>query len=92
MGKDSIRKGFSSKVINASEIGQFKYCSVAWYLQKIGHKPNSEFINQGILKHKKLGETIENTKIDLRKSNLLNLIGYILVIIAIFILFFEVVI
>lgn len=86
------KKRFNSKVINASEIGEFQYCSISWFLKKQGYKPESDFIDQGIIKHKKLGETIDITRRNLKKSRLLNLLGFILLALGFFILVFEVII
>jgi len=80
-----------NSVISASEIGQFQYCSVSWYLQKKGYKPDSDFIDKGLKKHQDLGRIIDKTNINVKKSNYLALAGYILLILAIIILFFEVI-
>lgn len=92
MDNTNRKRQSNSKVINASEIGQFNYCSISWYLQKKGYKPESFHMDQGILEHKKLGETIDNTEKDLRKSKFFMIAGNILLIIAIIIFVFEVLI
>lgn len=37
--------------IRASEIGQYYFCSMAWYLQRRGIKPESPHILNGLEKH-----------------------------------------
>lgn len=78
------------EVISASEIGQFCYCSIAWYLQKQGFKPNSELLVIGEKKHDEIGRIIKKTEKNMVKSKILALIGYIVLFLSIFILIFEV--
>lgn len=47
-------------ILKASEIGQFTYCSVAWYLQRQGYKPESPLLDRGLEKHVDLGEQIDS--------------------------------
>ena len=47
-------------VLKASEIGQFTYCSVAWYLQRQGYKPESPLLDRGLEKHIDLGDKIDS--------------------------------
>lgn len=47
-------------VLKASEIGQFTYCSVAWYLQRQGYKPESPLLDRGLEKHIDLGDQIDS--------------------------------
>lgn len=46
-------------IIKASEVAQFCYCSVAWYLQRKGYQPESPSLEFGIETHKNLGTQIE---------------------------------
>ncbi len=78
------------EVISASEIGQFCYCSIAWYLQKQGFKPNSEFLEVGQKKHNELGQLIKKTELKTLKSKIIAVIGYIFLFFSIFLIFFEV--
>ena len=80
-----------NSVISASEIGQFQYCSVSWYLQKKGYKPDTAFMDLGLKKHQDLGKIIDKTNIKVKKSNYLALTGYILMALAIIVLLFEVI-
>lgn len=78
-------------VISASEIGQYHYCSMAWYLQKCGYEPKSPSLDNGIKKHVQLGEIIDYTQTNIKKSKLLAVIGYLLLAIVILIVIFEVI-
>jgi len=81
----------NSNVISASEIGQYEYCSVGWFLQKKGYKPDSPHLEKGLEKHRELGKIIQKTEKIHRKSNIFAKIGYILFVIAISIIVFEVI-
>jgi len=83
--------GNKNSVISASEIGQYEYCSNAWFLQKKGYKPDSVFLEKGLEKHKELGLTINKTEKDLEKSNIFAIIGYLLLIITFLIIITEVI-
>ena len=79
-----------NNVISASEIGQYCYCSISWYLQKQGFKPNSEFLDLGQEKHNELGRIIKNAERKMLKSRIIGVIGYIFLFFSILILIFEV--
>jgi hypothetical protein len=38
--------------ITASEIGEFAYCSRAWYLKRCGEEPQSPHLEEGVAFHK----------------------------------------
>ena len=80
-----------NNVITASEIGQYEYCSNAWFLQKKGYKPESIYLKRGVDKHKELGNTINKTEKSLKKSNVFATIGYLLLGLAFLIILFEVI-
>ena len=81
----------NSEIIRASEIGQFFFCSISWYLYKCGYKPNSPNLDIGIKKHENLGRIIELSENRSKKSKTFAVAGYSIFIIGIFIVFFEVV-
>ena len=56
------RQSSTSSIIRASDIGQYCFCSIAWYLQKMGHRPDSEAIKRGTQEHHKLGLQMESFK------------------------------
>jgi len=43
------------KAISASEISQYVYCPVSWYLKRSGVRPQSPGLQRGIAEHKKAG-------------------------------------
>jgi hypothetical protein len=79
-------------IISASEIGQYHYCSVAWYLQKCGYEPKSPMLDIGIKKHFELGKVIDYTQANIRKTRAISIIGYLLLIIGVLIFIFEAII
>ena len=48
----------NSDVITASEIAQYAYCPISWYLKRSGCQPNTPSMIAGIEKHAKVGEKI----------------------------------
>lgn len=91
--KDTQQTRFrQSNVINASEIGQYHFCSVAWYLQRKGYKPESPMLDIGTKKHVELGGVIDHTTKNAKKSRVFALVGYLLLAIAVFVLLFEAII
>jgi hypothetical protein len=89
MGQKKIQ--LSKKVISASEIGQYNYCSVAWFLQRCGCEPSSKYLDAGVKAHIELGTILDYTKQNTTKSKILSYIGYILLIIGLLFFLFEVV-
>ena len=75
----------SLDIIRASEIGQYCYCSIAWYLQKCGFKPKSQSLERGIKKHEELGNIIELTKKSDKKSKSIEIVGYLILILGLLI-------
>jgi hypothetical protein len=90
--RERIKKTYFkiTDIISASEIGQYQYCSIAWYLQKKGYKPLSPKLEIGIKKHIKLGKIIEVTQKKVKKSMVFALAGYLMLILSILILIIEV--
>lgn len=80
-----------TNIIRASEIGQFCYCSIAWYLQKCGYKPKSPMLEIGIKKHEDLGKIVESTQDISKKSRVFAIVGYSILIFGILIILFEVI-
>jgi hypothetical protein len=78
-------------IISASEIGQFHYCSISWYLQRCGYKPKSESIERGYEQHKKLGVTLDHVNKSLKKSKIIALLGFILLFLSLLFFLLEVV-
>ena len=78
-------------VISASEIGQYQYCSVAWYLQKCGYQPKSPKLEIGAKKHEDLGKIMDYTQANIKKSRALAIAGYSILVVGILILLLEVI-
>ena len=81
----------NTDILNASEIGQYHYCSIAWHLQKCGYEPQSLLLDAGTKKHAELGRIIDDTQKNLRKSRVFATIGYLLLLITFIIFILEVV-
>lgn len=88
--KQNILK--STDVISASEIGQYHFCSIAWFLQKCGYQPKSQMLDIGLKKHMELGSLMDNAQANIRKSRVMSIIGYLLFIIGLLILLFGVIV
>ena len=79
-------------VISASEIGQYLFCNVAWFLKKCGYKPESQLLEKGENKHIELGKIIDYSHINTKKSRIISRVGYTLLFIALFIILMDVII
>ena len=88
--KNNKKKSKSSDILTASEIGQYFFCPVAWYLQKKGFKPESFYLKKGKQKHDKIGKIMDNIAINERRSTYLAKIGYLIMIIVFIIILYEV--
>jgi hypothetical protein len=62
-------------ILKASEIGQFIYCPVAWYLQRQGYKVESPVLDRGLEKHVDLGEQIDTVTEAEKESQLFFYVG-----------------
>ena len=78
-------------IISASEIGQYHYCSIAWYLQKCGYEPKSPMLDVGAKKHVELGRIMDHTQTNIRRSRAFAIAGYLLFILGVLILLFGVI-
>jgi len=78
----------NNKIISASDIGQYSYCSISWYLNKLGIKPNSENISKGVKNHYRLGVELDNSKKFLEKTYKSIFLGFLFLFISIIFLFF----
>lgn len=78
------------EVINASEIGQYHYCSMAWLLQKRGYEPKSPLLDAGIKRHVEIGNVVDHAQKGIKRSRTLAIVGYLLLIIAVLLVVFEV--
>ena len=91
MGHPKLTHLKGSDIIRASEIGQYHYCSVAWYLQKCGYEPKSHYLDIGTKKHEELGFAIDQVNTNIKKSRVFAYLGYLLLIVGILIFIAEVI-
>ena len=73
-------------VLKASEVGEFAYCSVAWYLERQGCKPESPALEESSEEHADLGVKIESLSEAEQSSKRLSYIGYALLLVAVIVL------
>jgi len=78
------------QMISAYEIGQFHFCPISWYLQKQGFAPASSLLKKGRKTHQHLGSILIKTEKTKKRIVLLRLFGFVLLFIAIMLLFVEV--
>ena len=78
-------------IIRASEIGQYHFCSIAWYLQKCGYEPKSPMLDLGTKKHEELGRVMVNTQKIINKSRAIAIVGYFLLLVGFMIFLFGVI-
>ena len=90
MDEIKFKKIKKTNIINASEIGQYEFCSISWYLQKLGFKPKSELLEKGSIKHRQLGYVIDRNEKNIKISILFKIIGFIFFLFMVIILLFEV--
>lgn len=81
----------TNQVINASEIAQYSYCSISWYLQKCGYKPISPSIEIGKENHINLGKSINHIQNNINKSKILAAVGFLFLFISLIMVIFRVV-
>ena len=86
--KNTLKKNL---ILTASGIGQYQFCSVSWYLQKCGYKPESSKLKIGKIKHKKLGKIIINNERKYKTSKILKYISYFLIILSFLLIISEVI-
>ena len=80
-----------NNVLRASEIGQYMYCSIAWYLQRCGYEPDSPLLNAGKKTHVDLGNTIDDIQYEMKRSRRYALLGCLFLIVAIIGILYEVI-
>jgi hypothetical protein len=76
----------NSDVITASEIAQYAYCPISWYLKRSGSRPNTPGMVAGIREHAKVGAKIALVQRKEMDSRHFALLGFLALIIALLIL------
>jgi CRISPR/Cas system-associated exonuclease Cas4 (RecB family) len=64
------------KAISASEISQYVYCPVSWYLKRTGVQPQSFGLKRGIDAHEKAGSRLIILERRERAAGMFRLLGY----------------
>ena len=78
-------------IISASEIGQYVYCSISWYLQRCGCQPDSLLLDLGKKTHINLGNEIDNINFNIKKSKRYAILGYLFLTISFIGFLYEVI-
>ena len=80
-----------TKVLSASEIGQYVYCSQAWFLRRCGCIPESPFLEAGKQAHVALGQRLDRFEGTIRYARWLLVVGGAALLLAFLLFFFEVI-
>lgn len=89
MGKSKLHK--KDDVLSASEIGQYTYCSYAWFLQRCGYEAQSPFLGPGKEAHIALGKKIDGFQTRMQHARWYAILGFVALGIGFLFLLFEVV-
>ncbi|MDD1748708.1 MAG: hypothetical protein LUO89_02430 [Methanothrix sp.] len=81
-----LKRNNDSNPISASEISQYVYCPVSWYLKRSGVKPQSGGLKNGVVEHKKAGGRLILLEKRERTAGIFRLLGYFSAVIAILLL------
>ena len=76
----------NSDVITASEIAQYAYCPISWYLKRSGCQPNTHGMVAGMEKHAKVGVEISSVHRKEMASRHLGWLGFLAFIVALLVL------
>ena len=87
VAKKSKRSG---DVIRASEIGQYLYCPVAWYLHRCGYQPQSPLLEKGVQVHEAYGHILEGIDQKNQLSKRCAVIGYLFLCVLILLILYGV--
>ncbi len=74
-----MSKGAKGDVITASEISQYIYCPVAWYLKRSGCSPQSPGLERGIDKHIEVGKKLSLVQKQERSVQMLRRLEYLMI-------------
>ena len=81
---------YEKPILFASEIGQYGYCPVSWYLQKCGYKPESLLLRRGVKKHRSYGKKLEKVKKQEMATRFVFIVGIFGLLISLILLMFRV--
>ena len=80
------KRSNNSDVITASEIAQYAYCPISWYLKRSGCQPNTPGMVAGMEKHAKVGEEISLVHRKEMASRHFGWLGFLAFIVALLVL------
>jgi len=67
MQSSQLKKQGKSTLFTASEIGQYHFCPISWFLQKHGFTPASHLLQKGKTTHQHLESIVK--KVDRKKQH-----------------------
>ena len=76
----AMRKDTKRDVITASEISQYAYCPVAWYLERCGSVPQSPSLERGRYEHIEAGKRLLQVQSQERSLRIVRLLEYLMLI------------
>ncbi len=72
-----MRKETRRDIITASEISQYSYCPIAWYLARCGIKPESPGLEKGTNEHIKVGRKLSQVQNQERSLRIVRFLEYL---------------
>jgi CRISPR/Cas system-associated exonuclease Cas4 (RecB family) len=81
-----LKRKNDSKAISASEISQYVYCPVSWYMKRSGVQPQSFGLKRGIDAHEEAGSRLILLERRERAAGMFRLLGIFSAIAAILII------
>ncbi len=75
-----MRNSIKRDIITASEISQYAYCPVAWYLERCGSIPESPSLEKGRREHIEAGERLLQIQSHERSLRIVRLLEYLMII------------
>ncbi len=78
MNKSANRRN----IVTASEISQYTYCPISWYLRRCGRTPESSGFERGINKHVEVGKRISLVQKQERSFRILRILEYLSLMVA----------
>lgn len=71
-----LKRKNGNRAISASEISQYVYCPVSWYMKRTGEEPQSFGLKRGIDAHEKAGARLIILEGRERAAGIFRLLGY----------------
>ncbi len=75
-----MREDSKRDFITASEISQYAYCPIAWYLERCGSTPESPDIERGKYEHNVAGKRLMRIQSQENSLRLVRLLEYLMLI------------